>query len=191
MAFETSRCCEESFVESVDLNIRSLMHRQWANHWEATLEDLAHQAQSVLELQFGHRKYVMNEDGERPKLFEELTERRQGKVQNALSWQLRTTQPRPRQARMAIRHQGHRQKWGIKSLQRLRVSMSRTAALTTVALIDEFATVAATRPQSAAIARRIPASSKSETRTMRPASGWNETIVGSHHTLPFTTFHPC
>lgn len=44
------------FVEGIELSIRNTTRRMWANNRKLTLENMAHQAQSLLDLQSVHRK---------------------------------------------------------------------------------------------------------------------------------------
>lgn len=97
----------------------------------------------------------------------------------------------PCQARTTLRHQNRGHKCQTKPLQRHRVrSLIPTSSLCTTALIALFATAATKRPRSAAISRKIPNSSRSETETIRGASGWKETTAVCHHTLKVTILPP-
>lgn len=94
-----------SFVESIDLSIRSSMRRWWVDDREAKFEDLTHQARSLLDLQ-GRRWKTPEKEGQWTETVRRSTKGPREKESHAASWKSTTTAHRACQEKVAFRHHG-------------------------------------------------------------------------------------
>lgn len=94
------------FVDEIDLKTRRTKHFWRADNHEATVEDLAHQVQSLLDLQDRQLRSVTKEDGLWTRVVRHNTKGpiERGKLRRAISVQNDGT--RPQLTRTAVPHSG-------------------------------------------------------------------------------------